>query len=72
MTAVYHIRVRGQLSEEWSDWFAGVRIQPQQNGETELQGCLDQSALHGILARIRDLNLILLAVTLVEELNKRS
>ncbi len=72
MTDAYHIRVRGQLSEDWSDWFAGLRIQPQQNGETELQGRLDQAALHGVLARIRDLNLILLAVNLVEGIDKRS
>jgi len=71
MTYAYHIRVRGHLSEDWTDWFAGLRIQPQQNGETELQGRLDQAALHGVLARIRDLNLILLAVNLVEGVDKR-
>ena len=71
MTYAYHIRVRGQLTEDWSDWFVGVRIQPQQNGETELQGRLDQAALHGVLARIRDLNLILLAVNLVEGVDNR-
>ena len=72
MTYAYRIRVRGELTEDWTDWFVGVRIQPRPNGETELQGCLDQAALHGILARIRDLNLLLLAVNLVEDLNKRS
>lgn len=72
MNYAYHIRVQGQLTEDWSEWFAGVRIQPRQNGETELQGCLDQAALHGILARIRDLNLVLLAVNLVEDVGQLS
>ena len=70
MTHAYHIRVRGHLAEDWSDWFAGLCVQPQQNGETELYGHLDQAALHGVLARIRDLNITLIAVSLRDEAGK--
>jgi hypothetical protein len=60
---IYRIRVRGVLGEEWSDWFAGLSISSQSDCETLLTGPVrDQSALHGILARIRDLGLTLLSV----------
>lgn len=57
----YEIRVEGHLAADWSDWFEGLAIQ-EANGETILSGPLDQAALHGILARIRDLGLALVAV----------
>lgn len=60
---IYCIRVKGVLDEKWSDWFEGLTVTPQANGETLLTGPVrDQSALHGILARIRDLGLPLLSV----------
>jgi hypothetical protein len=63
----YQIQVRGQLTEDWSDWFAGLRIRRLDPADTVLVGQLDQTALHGVLARIRDLNLTLIAVNQVGE-----
>lgn len=62
MSHFYQIRIRGQLTDDWSEWFAGLQITLLASGDTLLAGPLDQTALHGVLARIRDLNLILLAV----------
>lgn len=67
MTDWYCIRLRGHLDAEWAEWFAGLQITPLATGETALVGMLDQTALHGVLARIRDLNLILLAVNQIDE-----
>jgi hypothetical protein len=65
--AVYQIRVRGLVGEEWSDWFSGlvVRSDVGHDGScvTTLTGAVDNSTLHGILDRIRDLNLKLISVT---------
>jgi hypothetical protein len=61
------IRVKGHLSSQWADWFGGLEIENQPNGEAVLSGPLpDQSALYGILNRIRDLGLTLVAVSCVE------
>jgi hypothetical protein len=61
---VYEIRVRGIIGTLWSAWFDDLEIVPLQNGETLLAGPVaDQAALHGILARIRDLNLPLVSIT---------
>lgn len=61
--AVYQICVAGALDQTWADWFDGLTITPQPNGETRISGLVtDQVALHGILARIRDLGLPLLCV----------
>jgi hypothetical protein len=66
MADVYQIRVRGHLGAGWSEWFAGLRITNEANGEAVLTGPVaDQAALHGLLARVRDLGLPLLAVTRV-------
>ena len=62
MDYVYQIRIRAQLGVEWSDWFAGLRVTPDGPDETLLTGKLDQTGLHGVLARVRDLNLTLVAV----------
>lgn len=59
----YQIKIKGVLDEAWSDWFEGLTVTPQAGGETLLTGPVrDQAALHGILARIRDLGLPLLSV----------
>ncbi|MEJ2211834.1 MAG: hypothetical protein P8129_22745 [Anaerolineae bacterium] len=59
----YRIRVQGILDDKWSDWFDGFDIAPQAGGETLLVGPVaDQAALHGLLAKIRDLGLPLLSV----------
>jgi hypothetical protein len=64
---VYQIRVKGNLDRKWSDWFDGFTITSQAGGATLLTGPVaDQSALHGLLGKIRDLGLPLLSVKRVE------
>ena len=60
---VYQIRVTGHLGREWTDWFDGLSITLQDNGETLLSGPVtDQAALHGLLRKVRDLGMPLLSV----------
>ena len=64
---VYHIQVKGILDQKWLDWFDGFTILPQPDDETLLVGTVkDQAALHGLLAKIRDLGLPLLTVQRIE------
>ena len=58
----YEIRVEGHLAVDWSDWFEGLTVHQEASGETVLSGSLDQAALHGVLAKVRDLGLALLTV----------
>jgi hypothetical protein len=61
--ARYQFRVRGALDPRWSGWFAGLRITHDADGSTLLAGPLaDQAALYGVISRMRDLGLTLLAV----------
>lgn len=63
MPQYYEIRIRGHLDTCWSDWFADLQLTDQEEDVTLLSGLLpDQAALHGLLERIRDLNLTLLSV----------
>ena len=60
----YEIKIKGHLDPHWSDWFAGLKLTHLEGDETLLSGPLpDQAALHGLLERIRDINLILISVT---------
>lgn len=60
--ACYEVRVEGVLEGSWSEWFEGLQIQ-NQGGDTVLSGVLpDQPALHGILDKVRDLGLSIIAV----------
>jgi len=68
MTQYYEIRLKGHLDESWADWFDGMTIRHEDNGETLLTGSLpDQAALHGILNRLRDLGIQLISVNPVED-----
>jgi hypothetical protein len=59
----YQIRVNGVLDSSWSAWFDGLQITSDDRGETAIAGpIVDQAALHGLLAKIRDLGLELLEV----------
>lgn len=60
---VYEIRLRGHVGAEWAEWLGDLEVAHEENGETVLSGPLpDQAALFGLLTRIRDLGLPLLAV----------
>jgi len=61
---IYQIRIKGHLGRQWTDWFGGLSITLEDNGETLLTGpVVDQAALHGLLRKVRDLGMPLLAVT---------
>jgi hypothetical protein len=64
----YEIRVKGHLAPSWSEMFDGMQISSTQDGKTTMSGVvIDQDALHGLLARIRDLNLVLISVNRVDD-----
>ena len=68
-STVYQIRLRGQLGQLWSDWFEGLAITWDENGDTLLTGRVaDQSALHGLLRKIRDLGVTLVSVNRLDTL----
>ena len=60
---VYQIRIKGHLGNQWTDWFEGLTITLEDNGDTLLTGpVVDQAALHGLLKKVRDLGMPLLSV----------
>jgi hypothetical protein len=64
---VYQIRVEGHLGQQWMDWFDGLTITLEKDGDTLLTGLVvDQAALHGLLKKVRDLGLPLVSVNPVE------
>ncbi len=64
---VYQIRLKGHLSCQWTDWFGGLTITLEDNGDTLLSGpVVDQAALYGLLRKVRDLGMPLLSVICVE------
>ena len=64
---IYQIRIKGHLGREWTDWFGGLSITLEDNGDTLLTGpVVDQAALYGLLRTVRDLSLPLLSVIQVE------
>ncbi len=63
---LYLIRVKGHLGEQWDEWFDGFTITNVEDGEAIISGTnVDQAALHGVLMKVRDLGLPLLAVSRV-------
>lgn len=61
---IYRLTLQGHLDGDWSAWFDGLTVTLVDNGETILTGpVVDQTALHGVLIKIRDLGLPLLALT---------
>ncbi|HTK63688.1 MAG TPA: hypothetical protein VL595_14980 [Pseudonocardia sp.] len=65
---VYELRVRGLLEQRWSSWFDGLEIVPEPPENSVLIGPVpDQPALHGLLAKVRDLGLPLISVRLIED-----
>jgi hypothetical protein len=64
----YEIRIEGHLNQHWSDWFDGLAISHEDDGTTTLRGAVtDQSELHGLLAKVRDLGAALISVTPVKQ-----
>jgi hypothetical protein len=64
---VYHIRIKGHLGPQWTDWFGGVTLALDANGETLLTcPVVDQAALHGLLRTVRDSGMVLLSVIQIE------
>ncbi len=66
-TEQYEIRLKGHLEARWSAWFDGLALSQESDGTTVIRGpVIDQAALHGLLSKVRDLGLPLIAVTRVD------
>ena len=64
---IYHIRLKGHLGGQWTDWFGGLAITQEANGETLLSGpVVDQATLHSLLKKVRDLGMPLLSLSRVQ------
>ena len=64
----YQLRIRGHLDSSWTNWFEGMALTQEDDGTTTLCGpVLDQAALHGLLAKVRDMGATLIAVNLLED-----
>jgi hypothetical protein len=69
----YEIRIKGHLEDRWADWFGGLTITLEEDGDTLLTGpVIDQAALHGLLKKVRDLGLPLLSVNRAEQFNSNT
>jgi hypothetical protein len=64
---LYQIRLKGHLTTQWADWFDGLEISLEDNGDTLLTGSvIDQAALHGLLKKVRDIGIPLISVHRIE------
>ena len=67
MPEYYEIRIKGHLDSQWTDWFEGLTITLEEDGDTLLAGpVVDQAALHGLLKKVRDLGMPLVSVCPLE------
>jgi len=67
----YQIRIEGHLDDQWADWFSGLSITLEENGDTLLTGpVIDQAALFGLLKKVRDLGLPLISIVRVDTSNQ--
>lgn len=63
----YTIRIKGHLDQRWSEWFNGMTITNEENGDAIISGpMVDQAVLHSLLVKVFNLNLTLIAVSRVE------
>ena len=64
----YQIRIKGHLGRQWTDWFGGLAITLEDNGDTLLTGpVVDQAALHGLLRKVRDVGMPLVSVRPIQQ-----
>jgi hypothetical protein len=69
----YEIRITGHLEDRWADWFDGMTLDRRDDGTTVITGdVVDQSALHGLIQRVRDLGLPLVSVSRIDHDRPRS
>jgi hypothetical protein len=69
---VYQIRIKGHLDRKWTDWFGGLTVTLEQNGDTLLTGpVVDQAALHGLLKKVRDLGMPLVSLKSTAKENEK-
>ena len=64
---IYQIRITGHLGPKWTDWFEGLAITLEEDGDTLITGpVIDQAALHGLLRKVRDLGAPLISVICIQ------
>lgn len=64
---IYQIKIKSHLSSDWTDWFEGLTITPEEDGDTLLTGpVIDQAALYGLIKKVRDLGMTLISLNPVE------
>jgi len=68
---IYQIWIKGHLDSRWTDWFEGLTITLEEDGNTLLTGpVVDQAALHGLLKKVRDVGMPLISVIQVQSISK--